>query len=92
MTSPHLGQQLQEAERLPMGLRQRGDGAAPGARAPEQHALAAQAPHGAAAGVHAAGLPAGGASFPDDQGLPAQREDVAPVHPQHPTRHPAESS
>lgn len=73
-----------------MGLWQRGDGASAVPRAPEQHTLAAQAPDGAAAGVQAAGLPACGASFPNNQGLPPQREHVAPVHPQHPARHPAE--
>lgn len=75
-----------------MGLWQRGDGTTPVLLAPEQHALASQAPDGAAARIQAARLPAGGASFASDHGLPAQREDVAPVHSQHPARHPAEAS
>lgn len=75
-----------------MGLRQGGDGAAPAPRAPEQHTLPPQAPNGAAARVQAAGLPTRRPSHPINEGVPSQSDHAAPVDPEHPAGHPAETS
>jgi len=73
-----------------VGLRQDADGAARAPRAAEEDALAAEAPHAAAAGGQAAGLPARRPASPSGQRVPTQADDAAPVHPQHSAGHPAQ--
>lgn len=60
----YLGEHLKEAKGLLVGRRQRCDEAALLPRAPEEHAAPPAAPHGAAARLQAAGLPARGPASP----------------------------
>lgn len=73
-----------------MWLGQGNDGAAPTLRAAEEHTLPAEAPHGVAAWIQAAGLPTRCPASPVGQRMPTQADDAAIVDPQHPAGHPAE--
>lgn len=73
-----------------VGLGQGGDEAASVQRAAEEHTPPAEAPHGVAARLQAAGLPTRRPCFPHRQGVPAQSDDAAPVDPKHSAGHTAE--
>lgn len=90
LQQPYLGEQLEEAQGLPVWLGQEGDVAASLAAAAEKHAAAAEAPHGVAARAGAARLPTRRPASPNRQRVPTETNDAAPVDPEHATGHPAE--
>lgn len=74
-----------------MGHGQGGDEATPLPCAAEKHTSPAEAPNCVAVRIQAAGLPTRRPASPICQRVPAEGDGAAPVDPQNPTGHPAES-